>query len=160
MEAFAGINDATVRRWAARLLHRTALHRNVFCPSVTGLSSTRLCAAHARTHPPTHTHAHTKNTHTHAHTQLNAAWKKFESGIMRRLVLAEGVRADGRGLADIRPISSRAGVLPRTHGSALFTRGETQVCVWAWAWALWGRGGCLFARVCHRAELPRWPQQD
>jgi hypothetical protein len=39
-------------------------------------------------------------------------------------------RADGRGVTDIRPITSRAGLLPRTHGSALFTRGETQsICV-------------------------------
>lgn len=60
-------------------------------------------------------------------TQLNTAWKKFESGIMRRLVLKEGIRMDGRKVTDIRPIWSRAGMLPRTHGSALFTRGETQV---------------------------------
>lgn len=45
---------------------------------------------------------------------------------MRDLVLEEGVRADGRGLAEVRPISSRCGLLPRTHGSVLFTRGETQ----------------------------------
>lgn len=59
--------------------------------------------------------------------QLNSAWKGFESSIMRRLVLKEGIRMDGRRVTDIRPIWSRAGVLPRTHGSALFTRGETQV---------------------------------
>ena len=46
---------------------------------------------------------------------------------MRRLVLEEGFRADGRGVGDVRPIWSRAAVLPRTHGSVLFTRGETQV---------------------------------
>jgi hypothetical protein len=40
---------------------------------------------------------------------------------------AQGKRIDGRGLTDIRPIRSRANLLPRTHGSALFTRGETQV---------------------------------
>ena len=45
---------------------------------------------------------------------------------MRRLVLRDGLRADGRGVTDVRPIASRAGLLPRTHGSALFTRGETQ----------------------------------
>jgi polyribonucleotide nucleotidyltransferase len=62
--------------------------------------------------------------------QLNSAWKSFESGIMRRLVLKDGIRMDGRKVTDIRPIWSRAGVLPRTHGSALFTRGETQaLCV-------------------------------
>ena len=47
---------------------------------------------------------------------------------MRRLVLEEGFRADGRSISDVRPIWSRAGLLPRTHGSVLFTRGETQVC--------------------------------
>lgn len=45
---------------------------------------------------------------------------------MRRLVLEEGYRADGRRVDAVRPIWARAGVLPRTHGSVLFTRGETQ----------------------------------
>jgi polyribonucleotide nucleotidyltransferase len=45
---------------------------------------------------------------------------------MRRRVLEEKVRADGRGYADIRPLSSEVHVLPRTHGSAIFTRGQTQ----------------------------------
>ena len=45
---------------------------------------------------------------------------------MRGLVLREGYRADGRALHEVRPITCRAGALPRTHGSALFTRGETQ----------------------------------
>lgn len=45
---------------------------------------------------------------------------------MRYMVLKEGRRIDGRGLRDIRPITAEVGVLPRTHGSALFTRGETQ----------------------------------
>ncbi len=45
---------------------------------------------------------------------------------VRRLVLAEGIRMDGRGLDDIRPISVEVGLLPRAHGSGLFTRGETQ----------------------------------
>jgi DNA polymerase III epsilon subunit family exonuclease len=45
---------------------------------------------------------------------------------VRRLVLDEGVRMDGRGLDDIRPISVEVGVLPRAHGSGLFTRGQTQ----------------------------------
>ncbi len=55
------------------------------------------------------------------------AWKKLESNVMRRLVLDDGYRADGRSVDQVRPISSRCGLLPRTHGSALFTRGETQV---------------------------------
>lgn len=45
---------------------------------------------------------------------------------VRNMILEKGSRADGRGPADIRPITSEVGVLPRTHGSALFTRGETQ----------------------------------
>ncbi|GIM13944.1 hypothetical protein Vretimale_17037 [Volvox reticuliferus] len=62
--------------------------------------------------------------------QISMALKSVESRVMRSLVLEEGVRADGRGVSDIRPITSRAGLLPRTHGSALFTRGETQaICV-------------------------------
>lgn len=47
----------------------------------------------------------------------------------RRLILDERRRTDGRGLQDIRPLSSRVGVLPRTHGSAIFTRGQTQALV-------------------------------
>jgi DNA polymerase III epsilon subunit family exonuclease len=45
---------------------------------------------------------------------------------VRELVLSEGMRMDGRGLEDIRPISVEVGLLPRAHGSGLFTRGETQ----------------------------------
>ncbi len=47
--------------------------------------------------------------------------------IMRGKILQQGVRPDGRGNTDIRPIWCEAGVLPRTHGSGIFTRGETQV---------------------------------
>lgn len=46
--------------------------------------------------------------------------------VMRAMILDEGKRLDGRGLADIRSITSEIGILPRTHGSALFTRGQTQ----------------------------------
>lgn len=46
---------------------------------------------------------------------------------MRTMILEKGVRVDGRGVRDIRPISCQVGLLPRAHGSGLFTRGETQV---------------------------------
>ncbi|NMD38900.1 MAG: polyribonucleotide nucleotidyltransferase [Christensenellaceae bacterium] len=46
--------------------------------------------------------------------------------IMRNKIINEGIRPDGRGLTDVRPIWCEVGVLPRTHGSAVFTRGETQ----------------------------------
>ncbi|PJE35104.1 polyribonucleotide nucleotidyltransferase [Pseudooceanicola lipolyticus] len=57
---------------------------------------------------------------------LGSAMKKLESGILRGDVVKNGNRIDGRKTTDIRPIVAEAGVLPRTHGSALFTRGETQ----------------------------------
>ncbi len=50
----------------------------------------------------------------------------FEYEIMREMILSEGKRLDGRDLVTIRPISIELGLLPRTHGSSLFTRGETQ----------------------------------
>ncbi len=46
---------------------------------------------------------------------------------MRKRIVEEGIRIDGRGTADIRPLSAEVGLLPTTHGSALFQRGETQV---------------------------------
>ncbi|WP_368186021.1 polyribonucleotide nucleotidyltransferase [Aestuariibius sp. HNIBRBA575] len=57
---------------------------------------------------------------------LGAALKKLESGVLRGDVVKNGRRIDGRALDEIRPIVSQTGFLPRTHGSALFTRGETQ----------------------------------
>ncbi|GAB4248595.1 polyribonucleotide nucleotidyltransferase [Deferrisoma sp.] len=58
-----------------------------------------------------------------------AAFDDLAKRHVRRMILEEGRRIDGRGLADIRPIDCQVGVLPRTHGSALFTRGETQALV-------------------------------
>ncbi|AKH41103.1 polyribonucleotide nucleotidyltransferase [Altererythrobacter atlanticus] len=52
--------------------------------------------------------------------------KKLEAEIVRTAILKEGKRIDGRKLDQVRPIESMVGFLPRTHGSALFTRGETQ----------------------------------
>jgi len=55
--------------------------------------------------------------------------RTIEKRSMRRRILDHGERADGRGLEEVRPITSEVGVLPRTHGSALFTRGQTQALV-------------------------------
>ena len=55
--------------------------------------------------------------------------KDIEKGIVRTDILKNKNRIDGRGLADVRPIMCEVGVLPRVHGSALFTRGETQAIV-------------------------------
>lgn len=59
--------------------------------------------------------------------QVTSVIKTHEKGTLRAL-LCKGVRPDGRALDTVRPITSRASVLPRVHGSAMFTRGETQVC--------------------------------
>ncbi len=61
--------------------------------------------------------------------EIKHALEKLEKKLVRDKVLDEGIRIDGRGPADIRPITIRTSVLPRTHGSALFTRGETQALV-------------------------------
>jgi polyribonucleotide nucleotidyltransferase len=61
--------------------------------------------------------------------KVAGAFKEVEKEIVRGSIIETGARIDGRGLADIRPILCEVGVLPRTHGSALFTRGETQALV-------------------------------
>jgi polyribonucleotide nucleotidyltransferase len=58
-----------------------------------------------------------------------AQLKSLEKDIVRTAILKDKKRIDGRGLADVRQIKCEVGVLPRTHGSALFTRGETQALV-------------------------------
>ena len=62
---------------------------------------------------------------------VNYELKNLEKRIVRTDILKNKNRIDGRGLADVRPIMCEVGILPRTHGSALFTRGETQAIVTA-----------------------------
>jgi len=57
---------------------------------------------------------------------LNVVFEDLQYKAYRQTVLAKGVRSDGRGAKDIRPLSSEVGVLPRVHGSAMFQRGDTQ----------------------------------
>jgi len=57
------------------------------------------------------------------------AFSELEKRVLRDAVLNEGRRADGRTVDELRPISAEVGLLPRTHGSALFTKGETQAMV-------------------------------
>ncbi|ANC30612.1 polyribonucleotide nucleotidyltransferase [Isoptericola dokdonensis] len=59
--------------------------------------------------------------------ELSAAYRALQKKLIRQRVLTDGVRIDGRGLADIRTLSAEVEVLPRVHGSALFERGETQI---------------------------------
>ena len=61
--------------------------------------------------------------------KLKSAFKDVQAKVVRLAILDEGVRIDGRDLSTVRPIVAEAGFLPRAHGSALFTRGETQALV-------------------------------
>ncbi len=65
----------------------------------------------------------------YAESDIRGIIEHLEYSIVRNAILNEGKRIDGRALDKIRPITVRTGVLPRTHGSALFTRGETQALV-------------------------------
>lgn len=65
----------------------------------------------------------------YAESEIRGIIEHLEYSIVRNAILNEGKRIDGRELDKIRPITVRTGVLPRTHGSALFTRGETQALV-------------------------------
>jgi polyribonucleotide nucleotidyltransferase len=60
---------------------------------------------------------------------IQEAFQAVEKAEIRRLIVERGVRVDGRGVDEIRPISIETGYLPRAHGSAVFTRGETQALV-------------------------------
>jgi polyribonucleotide nucleotidyltransferase len=59
-------------------------------------------------------------------SKISAIYHDLQYVDMRQMILEEGKRLDGRGTKDIRPITCEVGVLPRNHGSSLFTRGETQ----------------------------------
>ena len=59
--------------------------------------------------------------------ELAECMYKLQKYVVRRLILDEGRRVDGRSLTDVRPLASEVGVIPRVHGSGLFTRGQTQV---------------------------------
>jgi polyribonucleotide nucleotidyltransferase len=61
--------------------------------------------------------------------QVGGAFKELEAKIVRNSILDTGRRIDGRDVKTVRPILSEVGILPRTHGSSLFTRGETQALV-------------------------------
>ena len=60
-------------------------------------------------------------------TDIKDALYKLEKKTVRKLILDEGKRVDGRGIYDIRPLSCEVGLIPRVHGSGLFNRGRTQV---------------------------------
>ena len=63
---------------------------------------------------------------TYKKSDMEIAYELVKKGVVRKIVLDEGKRIDGRKVDEVRPLSIKTSVLPRTHGSALFTRGETQ----------------------------------
>src|ERR1700722_12458827 len=65
----------------------------------------------------------------HSKEEVGAVFKELQAKIVRWNILDDGTRIDGRDVKTVRPIVSEVGILPRTHGSALFTRGETQALV-------------------------------
>jgi len=71
--------------------------------------------------------AHFEETYPDSQRQILDVLYKVKKEIMRAKIINDGVRPDGRKLNEIRPIWCEAGLLPRVHGSAVFTRGETQV---------------------------------
>ena len=62
-----------------------------------------------------------------AKAELGECMYKLQKYVVRRLILDENKRVDGRSLTDVRPLASEVGVIPRVHGSGMFTRGQTQV---------------------------------
>jgi polyribonucleotide nucleotidyltransferase len=73
--------------------------------------------------------AHTQFDEAHGALKIGKLLKGLESDIVRGAIIRDGRRIDGRDKVTVRPIVSEVAVLPRTHGSALFTRGETQAIV-------------------------------
>lgn len=67
-----------------------------------------------------------KHEGTYKKTDMTRAFANIEKGVVRKLALEEEKRLDDRGLKDVRSIWSKISILPRTHGSAIFTRGNTQ----------------------------------
>ncbi|MGO8684742.1 MAG: polyribonucleotide nucleotidyltransferase [Thermoleophilia bacterium] len=66
------------------------------------------------------------DTDSERHLQVRRAFGQLEKTIIRKRIAVDKVRPDGRAVDEIRPISVEVGLMPRTHGSALFTRGQTQ----------------------------------
>ncbi len=70
-----------------------------------------------------------KESHPEQEALIDHIFENIQRNLLRSLVLDKAVRIDGRGLKDVRPISCSVGELPMAHGSAVFTRGETQALV-------------------------------
>ncbi len=72
-------------------------------------------------------HAHFDNVYPDQEPQIDECIYKLQKFVVRRWLLDEGKRVDGRGMDEMRPLAAEVGLLPRVHGSGMFTRGQTQV---------------------------------
>ena len=70
-----------------------------------------------------------ENNENYSELDISVELKNLEKDIVRTQILKDKKRIDGRGLSDVRTINCEVGILPRAHGSAIFTRGETQALV-------------------------------
>jgi len=113
---FSAINDLVGEaiRGAYKLVHKAERHAGVSAAKQTASDALVKSEANPEGHEP---------------SKFSAAFKEAEAHVLRRDIIENGRRVDGRPVDKVRPIVSEVGVLPRTHGSALFTRGETQALV-------------------------------
>ena len=95
-------------------------------------------------------------------TKIDEAIYKLQKYVVRRWLIDDGKRVDGRGLNEIRPLAAEVGLLPRTHGSGLFTRGQTQVLTIATlglvseSQELDGIDGITSKRYMHQYNMPSY----
>ena len=75
----------------------------------------------------TDTMEHFLETYPEMDKEIAMAFHDLEKSVVRHMITHEKIRPDGRGVEEVRPVSCEVGLLPRTHGSGLFTRGQTQV---------------------------------
>ncbi len=73
------------------------------------------------------THEHFAQIYPDCESKIDECLYKTQKDVVRRWLLDEQKRVDGRGMDDLRPLAAEVGLFPRTHGSAMFTRGQTQV---------------------------------
>ena len=94
--------------------------------------------------------------------KIDEALYKLQKYVVRRWLIDDGKRVDGRGLDEIRPLAAEVGLLPRTHGSGMFTRGQTQVLTIATlglvseAQELDGIDGVTSKRYIHHYNMPSY----
>ncbi len=112
-DVFAAVESAVSSELAEALTIAKKADRNAATDAVTATALEQLCADGA--------------PFAGRDKEVKEAVRSLTKKLVRRRVVNEGVRIDGRGVADLRPVSAEVGILPTAHGTGLFQRGETQV---------------------------------